>query len=92
MLLAGTGVTGEEILYHQGTLIARVQKAGEKSIADARDLQTELFRVLRDEPDDEQGRRKIARVVDESESLAKQRRPKRPRRRCAPKFALNRRE
>lgn len=71
VLLAGTGVSGEEILYHQGELIARVQKAGEKSIADARDLQSELFRVLRDEPDNAKALEKIARVVDESESLAK---------------------
>ena len=66
VLLAGTGVTGEEILYRQGELIARAQKAGEKQIASARQLQAKLFEIIRQDLDPAAAAEKLHEVADEA--------------------------
>jgi len=47
VLIAGTSVTGEEILYEQAALIARAAGTSENDIADQRRLQQRLFDALK---------------------------------------------
>ncbi len=51
VLMAGTGLPGEDILLLQGALIARAGGASEEQIEANRDLQTRIFAVVRSEPD-----------------------------------------
>jgi uncharacterized protein len=51
VLLAGPGVTGEEILFRQGELIARSMGASAEDVERSRGLQTRLFTILREEAD-----------------------------------------
>jgi uncharacterized protein len=65
VLLAGTGVTGEEIIYHQGELIANVLGADAKAIATDRAAQQRLFAIVKQEPDLEKARQQVqAALVD----------------------------
>lgn len=52
VLLAAPGVNGEEILYEQGSLIARAFGAPDEQVALNRRLQEELFAVLKAEEDE----------------------------------------
>ncbi len=60
ILLAGTGVPGEQILYRQAELIARKVGAPEPAIARNRQLQARVFEILRREPDNEKAAKAIA--------------------------------
>jgi len=51
VMLAGPGVTGEEIVLAQGDLIARAQGASEEAIRRNRETQEKLFGIVRTEPD-----------------------------------------
>jgi hypothetical protein len=51
VLMAGPGVTGEEILYAQGALIARANGASEEAVARQRALQERIFGVLKSDLD-----------------------------------------
>jgi fermentation-respiration switch protein FrsA (DUF1100 family) len=51
VLLAGTGVVGEEILYSQGQLIAKAAGASDESIARNLETQKKLFAVLKENQD-----------------------------------------
>ena len=51
VLMAGTGVNGERILYTQGALIARASGASEEAIRTNQELQRAMFAVLKAEPD-----------------------------------------
>lgn len=51
VLLAGPGVTGEEILFRQGELIARSMGASAEDVERSRTLQARLFTILREEED-----------------------------------------
>ncbi len=51
VLMAGTGLTGEQILYLQGRLMAEAMGASKKTIEDQRTVQEKLFAVLKAEPD-----------------------------------------
>ena len=51
VLMAGTGLTGEEILYLQGALIAKAGGASEAALARQRATQETMFRILREEKD-----------------------------------------
>ena len=51
VLMAGSGVTGERILYAQGALIARAAGATEEQIARTRAQQEAIFDILKSEPD-----------------------------------------
>ncbi len=51
VLLAGPGVTGEEILLEQAALLSRAEGGDEESIAANRRLQEVLFEVLKEHPD-----------------------------------------
>jgi pimeloyl-ACP methyl ester carboxylesterase len=47
VLLAGTGLPGEEILYRQGELMLKAEKADEKTIARQREMQEKMFAVVK---------------------------------------------
>ena len=51
VLMAGTGVNGERILYAQGALINRAAGATEEQIERNRELQGGMFEILKSEPD-----------------------------------------
>jgi len=51
VLLAGTGVTGEEILYRQGDLIIKAQGANAELAAANRTTQKALFEIVKQEAD-----------------------------------------
>ena len=55
VLMAGTGLTGEEILYLQGALIARAEGTSEEDIQKNMEDQKRIFAVLKKETDDEAG-------------------------------------
>jgi pimeloyl-ACP methyl ester carboxylesterase len=51
VLMAGTAVTGEEVLYRQGRLILKAEGATEEDMANQRAMQEKLFAVLKSETD-----------------------------------------
>ena len=59
VLMAGPGVTGEEILYAQGALILRANGLDEAGIARNREQQAFLFSMLKTEPDSAAADQKI---------------------------------
>ena len=63
VLMAGTGVNGERILYAQAALILRAAGATEEAIADNRARQERIFGVLKSEPDPEQAAREIEAII-----------------------------
>jgi pimeloyl-ACP methyl ester carboxylesterase len=70
VLMAGTGVPGDQIVLHQGQRIARAQKADEKRIASARDLQEKIFAIIKSQPDAQSAERKITEALSESDAYA----------------------
>ena len=50
VLMAGTGLPGEEILYLQGQLILKASGADEKTLKRQLDIQKSLFAILKTEP------------------------------------------
>jgi pimeloyl-ACP methyl ester carboxylesterase len=65
VLLAGTGVTGEEILYRQGELIALAGGATPAAAAKNVALQKKLFAVLKTETDEAAARAKVEAIAAE---------------------------
>ncbi|GAI85494.1 unnamed protein product, partial [marine sediment metagenome] len=51
VLMAGPGLTGEEILYLQGTLISRAMGVSEEDIIKRRQFNEKIFSVLKEEDD-----------------------------------------
>jgi pimeloyl-ACP methyl ester carboxylesterase len=68
VLLAGTGVTGEEILYLQAELIAEASGASQEEIATNRDLQEAIFGVLKEGLDDDATTERLREVLNEATS------------------------
>jgi pimeloyl-ACP methyl ester carboxylesterase len=50
VLLAGTGLPGDEVMYAQGRLISKVMGADEKALDKERDIQKQLFEIVKTEP------------------------------------------
>ena len=65
VMMAGTGMTGEEILYLQGELIARANGASDEAIAKNRRMQEGLFAVLKEEKDDSLVTEKLRQIFTE---------------------------
>lgn len=63
VLMAGPGLTGEEILYMQGALIAKAHGADEKTIAKNRAVQERIFSVLKHEKDDAVAEERIREIL-----------------------------
>jgi pimeloyl-ACP methyl ester carboxylesterase len=70
VLLAGTGVPGDQILLEQGALIARASGAPEGAVAANRAVQQKIFDVVRAEPDPAERLRKIREMVAPAGSAA----------------------
>lgn len=68
VMLAGTGVPGEQIILHQGEAIARAQKADEKLITSARELQFKLFAIAKRDTTLQESRDEIIKLLLENES------------------------
>jgi pimeloyl-ACP methyl ester carboxylesterase len=51
VLLAGTGVVGEEILYSQGKLIAKVAGASDEAAAKNEEMQRKIFTIVKETAD-----------------------------------------
>jgi hypothetical protein len=68
VLLAGTGVNGEEILYRQGELIALAAGAPADAVKKNNQLQRKLFAVIKAEPDDATAAAKLDAVVKEEQA------------------------
>jgi len=51
VLLAGTGISGEQILYEQGELITRAEGASEEDIAKSLDIQKKSFAAVKEAKD-----------------------------------------
>lgn len=68
VLLAGTGVNGEEILYRQGELIALAAGASADAAKKNNELQKKLFAVLKAEPDNAAAAAKLDAVVKEEQA------------------------
>jgi fermentation-respiration switch protein FrsA (DUF1100 family) len=68
VLLAGTGVSGEEILYRQGELIALAAGASAEAAQKNNEVQKKLFAVLKSEPDNAAATEKLEAVVKEEQA------------------------
>ena len=62
--MAGTGLTGEEILYLQAALIARANGATEEIIAQNRDQQEKIFEVLKTVEDEDQAKQMLLEIME----------------------------
>jgi len=52
VMLAGTGVTGEQVVYRQGELLARAAGAPNAALAQTRTLQETVFGIIKTEKDE----------------------------------------
>ena len=68
VMMAGTSLNGEEILYLQGALLARANGAKDDTIAKLRLLQERIYTLLKQETDDEAAAEKL-RVILENAQL-----------------------
>ncbi len=66
VLLAGTGLTGEEILYLQGALIAKAGGESEEEIAKNRAVQEQIFAVLKKEENNESAIKKLRIIYEDA--------------------------
>jgi pimeloyl-ACP methyl ester carboxylesterase len=66
VLMAGTGLTGEEILYLQADLIGRASGASDSSIEKNRASQQQIFSVLKNEKDDSVMVSKLQKIIKET--------------------------
>jgi uncharacterized protein len=67
VLLAGTGVVGEEILYEQGALITRANGMAESEIKKNRAMQHTLFNVVREEADSAKAMARLVAIMREAQ-------------------------
>jgi len=63
VLLAGTGVVGEEILYSQGKLIAKSAGVSDEGIAAYQELQKQIFTVVKENDDAAAAAAKLTAIV-----------------------------
>jgi len=62
ILMAGTGLTGEEILYLQSALIYRAMGVSEEDIIKNRQFNEKIFSVLKEEDDSENAEEKLRQM------------------------------
>jgi len=65
VLLAGTGLRGDEILYLQGAAILKVAGADAADLARQRTLQERMFAVVRQEKDKKTAEKKIRAAIED---------------------------
>jgi len=68
VLLAGTAVPGEQILYEQGAAIAMANGATSEAAAMQKIIQENLFRVLKEEPDPVAAEAKLRKAMGNAPS------------------------
>jgi uncharacterized protein len=66
VLMAGTGVPGDEIVYRQGELIARVTGESDATIATNRKTQEQTFAVVKAEPDPTKAEARLREILTEA--------------------------
>jgi len=66
--LAGTGVDGEQILYSQGSLIAKAAGISDEAIARNLELQKKIFAVVKQETNPAAAAEKVAKIIAELRS------------------------
>jgi len=63
VLMAGTGLTGEEVSYLQTDLISKAMGASEKEIARSRQFNEKIFSVIKEEEDNEIAKERVRQIV-----------------------------
>ena len=63
VMMAGTGLPGEEISYMQSRLIAKVMGADEKALKMQFDMQKRLFEIMKTEPDRDKARMQMREAI-----------------------------
>ncbi|MBA3062144.1 MAG: alpha/beta fold hydrolase [Atribacteria sp.] len=63
VLMAGTGLTGEEILYLQSDLISKAMGVNEEEIAKSRQFNEKIFSVIKGEEDNEIAKERLRQMV-----------------------------
>ncbi|GAI82247.1 unnamed protein product, partial [marine sediment metagenome] len=66
ILMAGPGLTGEEILYLQGTLISRAMGVSEEDIIKRRQFNEKIFSVLKEEDDSGIAEKRLRQMLMEN--------------------------
>lgn len=66
VLMAGTGLKGEEILYLQSRLIMKANGATDEAAAENNRTQERMFRIVKEETDDAVARARLRKVLQES--------------------------
>lgn len=66
VMMAGTGLTGEEVLYLQGALLAKANGASDGTIAKLRALQERIYAVLKQEKDDAAAAEKLREILTDA--------------------------
>jgi fermentation-respiration switch protein FrsA (DUF1100 family) len=66
VLMAGTGLPGEEVLAQQGQLIIRAMGGGDEALKTQRDTQRRIFEIVKAEPDPEAAATKIRALLKEA--------------------------
>jgi pimeloyl-ACP methyl ester carboxylesterase len=70
VMLAGSTVTGEEVLYQQGAALLKAAGASDKVLAAERELQSRMFAIVKSTPDSKEAVEKInAGVAEYVDSL-----------------------
>lgn len=65
VMLAGTGVTGEEILYRQAELIAKAQGADDAARAAAHSTQERMIEAIKESADSAEAEKRMREIADE---------------------------
>jgi uncharacterized protein len=65
VMLAGTGVTGEEILYRQAELIAKAQGAAAAALAASRRTQEHIIQAVKESADAADAEKRVHEIADE---------------------------
>ena len=65
VMMAGTGVTGEEILYRQGELIAAAMGTESTEIESGQDSSRQIYKILREEPDRSKAETQVREILAE---------------------------
>jgi hypothetical protein len=69
VLMAGTGVDGEQILYEQGQAVLKAQGATEERLAAQRSIQEKMFAIVKAERDPEEAAVKLKELLGGSPAV-----------------------
>jgi len=67
VMMAGTGLNGEQVLYLQGALLARANGASEETIDKLGVLQERIYAVLKQEKDDDAAAEKLREIFADAQ-------------------------